>query len=93
MNDIALKEVERLARKILCEHTEFKEFNYGHGNIFLYPERRKHRRYVGFRSLNDESYYKPSQDFFIPMVGFIREWNDVLGLTGQAMRIYGCWAL
>ena len=70
--DLALIEVERLARKILVEHSNLDEFVMGMGEAFFSD---------GYENLaiDERAYMKPLRDF-------IGEWDDVLKLTGTPMR-------
>jgi hypothetical protein len=71
--EIAVSEVELLARKILAEHPELKEFVMGNGGAHF-------TRVVG-RSVQveDESYMKELDRLIVT-------WDLVLNITGEPMR-------
>jgi hypothetical protein len=70
--DLALIEVERLARKILATHPNLTEFVMAMGTATFFD---------GYEhlALDERAYMKPLRDFF-------DEWNDVLHLAGTPMR-------
>lgn len=72
-HDIALKELERMARKAMREHPELTEFVMGMG-IATFTDKNDNNI-----DCNERSYLKPLDDFFY-------EWDDKLGLTGTPMR-------
>lgn len=77
MNDLALPEVERLARKCLSQNPiKIKEFVMCMGTFFFTDQTGEvlysniAEKYSGYKPLND----------------FICEWDGILKLTGEPMR-------
>ena len=70
--NLALAEVERLARKILAQHANLDEFVMAMGSVGFSD---------GYEELaiDERAYMKPLRDF-------INEWDGVLKLTGTPMR-------
>ena len=75
-HDLALQEVERLARHILRRHTSMKAFVMAMGDAFFTPKK-------GFHLGLDERRY------FKPLMELIERYDDILGITGNSMYIDG----
>lgn len=69
--ELASTEVERLARKIMREHSEAAEFVMGMG-VYGFWDRADNE-------IHDKPYTTPLDDF-------IGEWDDTLHITGEPMR-------
>lgn len=84
--DIALKEVERLAREILKEHPEFKEFIMAMGSYFFTTKKKGEIISTWENVYKGNRYVKENaKDCFVELNDFIRKWDD-LKLTGCGMR-------
>ena len=75
---LAIEEVERLARKILCKHRNLDEFVMAMG-LAIFTEKGKDFVRYGGLDLEDRAYFKPLERF-------LYEWDDYLKLTGAPMR-------
>ncbi len=84
---LGINEVERLARRILREHPNLKEFvmamgtyffNDKNGNIVDTLTQKMNKSY--------QYYYEDTYKYFQPLNSFIAEWDEYLKLTGHAMR-------
>ena len=69
--DLAIQEVERLARKILAENPELDEFIMNGSHRFTYKD----------RSRNDSP--KHDESFLNELNDFIYQWGDDLNLYGR----------
>ena len=75
--ELALGEVQRLARKILAEHHCLDEFVMAMG-MAIFTLKDKDVRDANLH-LHERAYFKPLEDL-------LNEWDEVLKLTGEPMR-------
>lgn len=90
MDAIALKEVERLARKVLKEHPNLDEFIMCMGSYFFtYKDKTNKDHLSGYEQRVNKSwqyYTVDSRAYLKPLNNFISKWNEVLKITGEPMR-------
>lgn len=86
-NEIALREVERLARKTMRDNPEIEEFcmAMGSASFSFSKEHMESPEYEGdsFGYLDEED---PRVKAFYE---FLNKWNDTFGINGTPMRIKG----
>jgi len=86
-NEIAIKEVERLARKTMRDNPEIEEFcmAMGSATFHLSKEHMESPEYEGdsFGHLDDDD--PRAKEFY----DFLEEWNDMFHINGFPMRIKG----
>lgn len=84
---LAIKIVEQLARKILRNDPELKEFTMAMG-VYFFTDFNDEIVDVLERRMNTNYNYDyfPSKPSFKPLIDFIDEWDDVFKITGEAMR-------
>ena len=80
--------VEKMARQILIEHPELDEFIMAMGSYFFtYKDSKEHLNPTTQKMNSSYRYeYTDTEPFLKPMNDFIREWDGVLKITGDAMR-------
>ena len=72
---LAEKEAEKIARKILKENPELKEFVMGMGSWFF-----------KVKEGNENIGYNDDIEFLEPFKKFMDKYDDVLGISGMLMR-------
>ena len=72
-HDIALKELERMARKAMKQHPELREFVMGMGGYF-------------FNDQDNNHVYPEECEYLYSINDFMMEWDSVLKLSGNAIR-------
>lgn len=79
MDEIALKEVERLPRKILKQHKHLDYFLMAMGTYFVVDNKRE---------IIDtwDGKGNPTYKYFKELNDFISEWDSILKLTGNPMK-------
>jgi hypothetical protein len=91
---MAVDEMIRLARKVLKEHPHLDECVIAMGTFyFTYKNEEKRKAYNNTLDLQ-ESYmgadynyhYRPARAYFVPIIEFLGEWDDVFKLTGEGIR-------
>ena len=87
-SDIASKEVEKLARKILKEHPRYDEFIMGMGSYtFTLKNGEGHVDTMTSR-MNSRWVYiiSDTYEYFKPLNDFMGEWDEILKISGEPMR-------
>ncbi len=77
-NKIAMKEVERLARKVMKERPNLKTFCMAMGGICFYDKDGPLRR------MDNQPY---TRTYLKPIESFVEEFDYALKLTGQGLRL------
>lgn len=85
-SDFALKRVEELARGILQQNKNLKEFVMGMGTYFFTD--RKGENVDTYDSVYGNGGYtsEHSEPCFEELNEFMEEWDDIYKMTGEAMR-------
>lgn len=87
MDAIAIGEVERLARKILSEHTNLKEFVMGMGGYFFVYNNGEHLTPISEKMNSNWTYdHVDTYKYLKPLNSFMAKWNHILKITGYPMR-------
>jgi hypothetical protein len=78
---LAIIEVEKLARKAMLKHKDLTEFIMGMGSWSFSKKGLNGANYLTHQVTDDSEYAHVK-----PLMDFIDEWDDVLKITGYPMR-------
>ncbi len=87
-SDLALKEVERLARQVLKDHPELDEFIMCMGSYFFTVKNSEENilPYTEKMNISWNYYSEDTFPYLKPINDFIGKWDNYLKLTGEPMR-------